>query len=309
MRMGIRESFSPKVARCAMRDTARNSLQSPRILQLFYNNREMRPLHTKIIGIINITPDSFSDGGEFFDIDSAIEQAGKLIAEGADILDIGGESTRPYATPVKLEEELRRVIPVIKAIHKEYSEIPISIDTTKAEVAKQAIAAGASIINDISACMIDKNMVPLAAETGASVIIMHMQGRPKNMQDNPIYDDVVGELIDFFKKRITELTAAGIKKERIIIDPGIGFGKKLEHNLQLIKNLHRFAELHQPLLLAHSRKSFLGTITGIKQEQQRDTATAITTALAAAPWVDMVRVHNVAQTRQALLIAEAIMAA
>lgn len=268
----------------------------------------MTTLRTKIMGIINVTPDSFSDGGQFTTVDSAMRQAAALIDAGADIIDIGGESTRPYATPVTLQEELRRVIPVIEAIRKKYTAMPISIDTMKAAVAEKAIAAGASMINDISACA-DTQMAKLAATTGVPVIIMHMQGSPATMQDNPRYDDVIAEVLAFFRERIAALCLAGVKKEQIIIDPGIGFGKKLEHNLQLIKNLHRFAELHQPLLLAHSRKGFLGTITGVENEGARDHATAVTAAIACAPWVNMVRVHDVAATREALLVAEAIMAA
>lgn len=269
----------------------------------------MRTTRTKIMAILNVTPDSFSDGGRFNTVATSLARAESLIADGADILDIGGESTRPFATPVGLKEELRRVIPPIEAIHSEHPAISISIDTMKAEVARQAIAAGATILNDISACRADEAMVKVAVESNAPLIIMHMQGTPQNMQVNPQYNDVVEELLNFFRKRLASLTNAGVSREKIILDPGIGFGKRLEHNLSLIHHLNRFAELHQPLLLAHSRKSFLGAITGIKEESQRDFATATIAALACAPWVDIVRVHNVGLTREALLIAEAIASA
>ena len=269
----------------------------------------MPTTRTKIMAVLNVTPDSFSDGGRFNTVETALAQAKSLVADGADILDIGGESTRPFASPTGLEEELRRVIPTIEAIHSELPTIPISIDTMKAEVARKALAAGATILNDISACRADEGMVKVAAESGAPLIIMHMQGTPQNMQVNPQYDDVVEELLNFFRKCLADLTKAGVSREKIILDPGIGFGKRLEHNLSLIHHLNRFAELHQPILLAHSRKSFLGAITGIKEELQRDFATATVAALACAPWVDMVRVHNVALTREALLVAEAIASA
>lgn len=269
----------------------------------------MKPLRTKIMAVLNVTPDSFSDGGKFNTVETALRQADKLIAEGADILDIGGESTRPYSASVELEEELRRVIPAIEAIRGKYDKIPISIDTVKAEVARQSIAAGATIINDISSCRTDENMAAVAAETGVPLVVMHMQGTPSDMQVNPHYDDVVGEVLHFFEERIDTLEKAGIKRDNIILDPGIGFGKRLEHNLSLIKHLDRFTKLHLPLLLAHSRKRFLGLVTGIDEELERDFATATSAALACAPWVDMVRVHNVALTRQALLVAEAVLTA
>ena len=273
------------------------------------NEMKRTTTRTKIMAVLNVTPDSFSDGGQFNTVDTALARARSLIADGADILDIGGESTRPFATPVELQEELRRIIPPIEAIHSEHPATPISIDTMKAEVARQALAAGATFINDISACRADKEMVNVVVKNNAPLIIMHMQGTPQDMQVNPQYDDVVEELLRFFRERLASLTSAGVRREKIILDPGIGFGKRLEHNLSLIHHLNRFAELHQPLLLAHSRKSFLGSVTGIKEKSQRDFATATVAALACAPWVDMVRVHNVALTREALLVAEAIASA
>lgn len=262
----------------------------------------------KIMGILNVTPDSFSDGGKFADFQSATTQADDLIAAGADILDVGGESTRPFADPVTTEEELARVIPVIAAVRQKHN-ITISIDTTKAVVAREALKAGANIINDISALRKDPQMIEVVGQSSVPVIIMHMQGTPSNMQIQPVYGDVVADILDFFKERIDWITGRGIDRNRLIIDPGIGFGKTLQHNLSLIKHLEEFSRLKLPLLLGHSRKRFLGTITGIPAEKDRDLATAVITALCAAKNIAIVRVHNVAATRQALLLAEAVRAA
>ncbi len=265
----------------------------------------MAGIAMKIMGILNVTPDSFSDGGKFSDFQSAITQADELIAAGADILDVGGESTRPFADPVTAQEELRRVIPIIEAIRQKHS-ITISIDTTKAVVAREALQAGADIINDISALGKDPEMVEVVRQSSVPVIIMHMQGTPSDMQIDPVYSDVVAEIIDFFKKRIAWITAKGIDRNRLIIDPGIGFGKTLHHNLSIIKHLDTFSSLNLPLLLGHSRKRFLGTIIGTPAAKERDLATAVIAALSAAQNIAMVRVHNVAATRQALLLAEAV---
>lgn len=263
----------------------------------------------KIMGILNVTPDSFSDGGKFADFQTAINQAEALIAAGADILDVGGESTRPFADPVSTEEELRRVIPVIKAVRQKHT-IPISIDTYKAVVAREALQAGADIINDIYALKKDPEMITVVRQSSVPVIIMHMQGTPSDMQIKPVYQDVVGEIIDFFTERINWITGNGIDRNRLIIDPGIGFGKNLQHNLSIIKHLDSFTDaLGVPLLLGHSRKRFLGAITGIPAEEARDLATAVVAALSADKKVSIVRVHNVAATRQALLVAEAVRSA
>jgi dihydropteroate synthase len=262
----------------------------------------------KIMGILNVTPDSFSDGGKFSDFQAAVTQADDLIAAGADILDVGGESTRPFAKPVSIEEELRRVIPVIEAVRKKHA-IPISIDTTKASVAREALKAGADIINDISALQQDPEMITLARQTSVPIIIMHMQGTPSDMQVKPVYSDVIQEIIGFFMERIDWITGKGIDRNRLIIDPGIGFGKTLQHNLTILKHLEKFSSLNLPLLLGHSRKRFLGDIAGIPAEQERDLATAVVAALCAAKNIAIVRVHNVAATRQALLVAEAIRSA
>ncbi len=262
----------------------------------------------KIMGILNVTPDSFSDGGKFADLQAAISQAEHLISAGADILDVGGESTRPFADPVTTEDELKRVIPVIEGIRQKHT-IPISIDTTKAIVAREAIRAGADIINDVSALKKDPEMIAVVRESNLPVIIMHMQGTPTDMQVNPDYTDVVTDIIDFFTERIDWITGNGVDRNRLIIDPGIGFGKTLQHNLSILKNLEQFSSLKLPLLLGHSRKRFLGTITGIPTEEDRDLATAVVAALCATKNIAMIRVHNVAATRQALLVAEAIRSA
>jgi len=264
----------------------------------------MNTLRTKVMGILNVTPDSFSDGGSFHTFDNALSQAESLIEAGADILDVGGESTRPYADPVSLEDELSRTIPVIKAIRARH-RIPISIDTTKAEVARQAIVAGANIINDISALKTDPAMIDVVRETRAPVIIMHMQGSPADMQDRPSYENVVNEIIDFLKERIHWMVEQGIGRDQIIVDPGIGFGKTIDHNLSIIKHLDRFRSLGLQVLLAHSRKNFLGQLTGLAPNL-RDLPTAVVSALAVQHQVDIIRVHDVAATRQALQVAEAV---
>ncbi len=258
----------------------------------------------RIMGILNVTPDSFSDGGQFDSEASACSQAEALLASGADILDIGGESTRPFAEPVSAEEELLRVIPAIRAIRK-VSSIPISIDTTKAEVARQALEAGADIINDISALRKDPEMLGLVQETSVPVIIMHMQGTPGDMQVKPEYQNVVAEIIDFFEERLAWLEDQGIDPGRITLDPGIGFGKTLSHNLSILKHLAELKSLGRPLLLGHSRKRFIADITGL-DVAERDLPTAVVSALAAESGVDILRVHNVAATRQALQMAAAI---
>jgi dihydropteroate synthase len=259
----------------------------------------------KVMGVLNVTPDSFSDGGLFASPHTAIIQAEKLISDGADILDIGGESTRPFADPVGVQEELSRVIPVIEAIRSKF-EIPISIDTMKAEVAEKALEAGAVYINDVSALRADPAMIRVAKNSDVPIIIMHMQGTPQDMQVNPSYGNIVEDILSFLRERIEWITSHGVAKERLIIDPGIGFGKKLHHNLSVLKHLDSFSALGLPVLLAHSRKRFLGEITGIEDELERDLPTAIIAALSSHKKIDLVRVHNVAATRQALKLADAV---
>ncbi len=264
----------------------------------------MTLLSTRIMGILNVTPDSFSDGGQFHKEKSALDQAEALIAAGADILDIGGESTRPFAEPVSPDEELSRVIPAIKGIRKNHS-IPISIDTTKAAVAREALAAGANIINDVSALNKDPLMLQLVRETSVPLIIMHMKGTPETMQLAPQYKNVIEEILGFFKERLDWLTSEGVDRERIIIDPGIGFGKKLEHNLSILKHLERFSDLGTKVLLGHSRKRFIGDITGL-EVTQRDLPTAVISALSLNKNISIVRVHDVFATKKALEVATAI---
>ena len=258
----------------------------------------------RIMGILNVTPDSFSDGGNFFDSHAALEQVRIMIDDGADIIDVGGESTRPYADPVTLEDEVRRVIPIIQSI-RSLSDITVSIDTSKAEVARQALGAGANIINDVSALRNDPAMIDVVRQSNAELIIMHMQGTPGTMQDAPHYDDVVEDVLSFFRERLDFLEAEGIDLNRVIIDPGIGFGKKLEHNLQLLNRLERLGELGTPVLLGHSRKRFLGDLTGLEADQ-RDAITSVVSALSLDKNISVFRVHDVAATREAIKVARAI---
>ncbi len=234
-----------------------------------------RPL---IMGVVNVTPDSFADHGRFFRHDDAIAQARALVAAGADILDIGGESTRPFADPVTLEEELRRVLPVIEAVAE--TSVPISIDTYKATVAREALAAGAAIINDISALRFDPEMAPLAAAHQVPVVLMHMQGTPRDMQRQPHYDDLLGEIKAFFRERLEFAASQGIPREQLILDPGIGFGKTWQHNLTILNRLDAFQDLGCPLLIGPSRKAFIGRILDLPAGEERDVGTLAALAVA-----------------------------
>lgn len=260
---------------------------------------------TYIMGVINVTPDSFSDGGKFSSLEGAKRQAALLVADGADILDIGGESTRPFSEPVTFEEELRRVIPVIREI-REISDCLISVDTVKAEVAKAALYEGADIINDISALRFDPKMADVASAFEAPVVLMHMKGSPKDMQVDPYYEDVVEEVKGFLEKRIAWANSKGIPKEKMLIDPGIGFGKSFQDNLVLINRLEEFTELGVPVIVGVSRKAFLGAIAGINEAGERDVATLGAIAASAMKGANLVRVHNVALTRQVLRVVDAI---
>jgi dihydropteroate synthase len=264
------------------------------------------PRPALIAGIVNVTPDSFSDGGKFIEPNAAVEHGLKLVAEGADILDVGGESTRPRATPVSEAEELRRVLPVIEQLAARV-KIPISIDTMKPAVARAAISAGASIVNDIAANREDDAMWRVVAESGAGYVLMHMQGTPQNMQAHPTYTDVVREVHEFLSRRLQRVADCGIAREQVILDVGIGFGKTLEHNLLLIGALRSFTKLMRPLLLGVSRKSFLGRMTGVETPGRLPAALACT-ALAIEAGVQIVRTHDVAETVQAVRMAEAVMA-
>jgi len=256
------------------------------------------------MGVLNVTPDSFSDGGLYFQKDKAIEQGLAMAYEGADIIDIGGESTRPYSDTVSPDEELDRVIPVIESLSKEI-KIPISIDTCKATVARDALRAGASIINDISALRFDSEMASVAAEAGVPIILMHMQGTPGNMQNNPTYDHLIPEILDFLKNAIERAVKAGIRKDLIIIDPGIGFGKTFDHNFEIIKELNRFGSLGRPILLGTSRKAFIGHILD-KEPNERDNGTMVTVSASILNGAHIVRVHNVKRTLETVKVIDAI---
>lgn len=256
-----------------------------------------------LMGILNVTPDSFSDGGQFFEPQRAVEQAQRLIAAGADIIDVGGESTRPYSEPVTAEEELRRVIPVVEAIAGETDAV-VSIDTSKAEVARSAITAGAEIINDVTALTGDEEMMRVVVESGVGVSLMHMQGTPKTMQDDPRYTNVVSEVGHYLATRRDACVAAGIGLEKIALDPGIGFGKTHGHNLRLLSNCGQYHELGCPLMIGHSRKGFIGKVIGDRDADR--TAGSIGTALAMAKMgIQVLRVHDVQAVREALLLFEA----
>jgi dihydropteroate synthase len=255
------------------------------------------------MGIVNVTPNSFSDGGQYFDSNNAVAHALQLVADGADLLDIGGESTRPYSEPVAADEELRRVIPVIEKIAGQV-QIPISIDTSKASVARAAIDAGAEIINDVTGLEGDPAMINVALDTNAGVCAMHMQGTPQTMQDNPTYSDVVTDIHEYLRQRRGALTAAGIAPERICLDPGIGFGKTHEHNITLMQHCYEFHSLGCSLLVGHSRKGFLGKLIGDKGAD-RTSATVGAAIGLAVQGVQIVRVHDVRPVREALLAFDA----
>jgi len=260
--------------------------------------------HVHIMGILNVTPDSFSDGGQFTVESDILSHAQQMIEDGADIIDVGGESTRPYAEPVSEEEELQRVIPAIQAIRR-HSAIPISIDTTKSAVASQALQSGADIINDISALRFDPCMVDVVNTFKAPIIIMHMQGTPSDMQINPEYNDIIAETLAFFRERIQWLEEAGVNREQIIIDPGIGFGKTVAHNLLILNRAQEYSTLGVPVLIGHSRKSFIGKILE-DEPGDRDTPTAVISGLLTDKRVSILRVHNVGRTHEAITISRAI---
>ena len=259
-----------------------------------------RPL---VMGIVNVTPDSFSDGGRYFSETAAVEHALQLVRDGADLLDIGGESTRPYSEPVSEAEELRRVLPVVKAVCRR-SDIPVSIDTSKAAVAAACVEAGAEIINDVTALTGDASMIDVARDTKAGICLMHMLGTPQTMQDDPTYYDVAAEIRDYLRGRVESLTAAGIDRGRICLDPGIGFGKTHQHNLTLMANCWRFHELGLPLLVGHSRKGFIAKLIGNK-EADRTAGTIGAACSLASQGVQIIRVHDVRAVREAVLLFDA----
>ncbi|MBW2519969.1 MAG: dihydropteroate synthase [Deltaproteobacteria bacterium] len=259
----------------------------------------------RIMGILNVTPDSFSDGGQYIDCQTAVVHARKMALEGADLIDIGGESTRPGAQPVSQQEEMDRVLPVVERVHKEVN-LPISIDTTKSRVAEAAIEAGCAFVNDVSGLMTDSAMGEVVARSGAGLFVMHARGRPADMQLNTTYDDVVEEVFESLKESLRRAERAGVARTKLAIDPGIGFGKDLLGNLELLRRLDRFTELGRPVLIGTSRKSFLGAITGKKTPEKRLAGTLATLALGVAGGARIFRVHDIAPAREALMTAWAV---
>jgi dihydropteroate synthase len=265
-------------------------------------------LRTHLMGVLNATPDSFSDGGRYIDPEKALAHAREMAAEGADIIDIGGESTRPGAAPLPEEEELRRIIPLIELLSAELA-VPISVDTYKSSVARKALEAGAAIVNDISGLRFSPDMAKVAAASGAAVIIMHIKGTPRDMQRDPVYTDVVGEVMAYLEEGIELAVNAGVDPGKILIDPGIGFGKTLEHNLTILDRLDEFRILGRPIVLGTSRKKFIGTVLDLPVPEQRVEGTAATVALGIERGARVVRVHDVARMKQVARMTDAIVRA
>jgi len=260
----------------------------------------------RIMGVLNVTPDSFSDGGEFLDADAAVAHAGELAADGADILDVGGESTRPYAEPVPVDEELRRVVPVLERIGG--LGAALSIDTSKVAVARAALQAGATIVNDVTAFRSEPELAGLVADAGVDCCLMHMLGEPRTMQVDPRYDDVVDDVKAFLEARMAFAIGEGVAEERILLDPGIGFGKTADHNLELLRRLDEIVAIGRPVVVGTSRKSFLGRITGRSVPAERVAGTVAANVLALERGAAVFRVHDVRETRDALLVAAATLA-
>ncbi|MDZ7372794.1 MAG: dihydropteroate synthase [candidate division KSB1 bacterium] len=267
-------------------------------------DREVRVDRTLIMGVLNVTPDSFSDGGQYFDPERAVDRALQMEAEGADIIDVGGESTRPGAEPVPVAEELRRVIPVLTRLAGKV-RVLLSVDTYKAQVAAEALQAGVHIVNDISGLGFDPEMAPLVARWRAGVVIMHIKGSPRTMQDHPYYDDVVEEICQYFGGRLRLATEAGICPEQIVLDPGIGFGKRVEDNFEILRRLGEFRRFGRPVMIGPSRKSFIGKVLGLPP-QERLEGTAAAVAVGIAHGADVVRVHDVREMRRVVQIADCI---
>ena len=262
-----------------------------------------------IIGIVNVTPDSFSDGGDFLDPEAAAARAAAMLDEGARIIDVGGESTRPGSDPVSPDDEASRVVPVIESLKAERPGAAISVDTYRAATAEAALRAGAGVVNDVTALRGDPGMATLVAEAGCPVVLMHMKGEPKTMQREPRYGDVVREVRDFLAERAELAVSAGVRPENVIVDPGIGFGKTLDHNLVLLRDLDAIVDLGFPVLLGASRKRFIGTVTGAERAKDRVFGTVATTVLGYGRGATLFRVHDVGANREALAVAEAVRAA
>ena len=288
-------------------------LDSPKTYRLSWSGYDMEfGRRTCIMGVVNVTPDSFSDGGKFFTLEAAVARGQKLADEGADILDIGGESTRPFSEPVSAGEEIERVIPVIEKL-SDHLTIPISIDTMKSEVARRAIEAGASMINDVSALRFDPEMGEVAREFDAPLVLMHMLGSPKTMQESPAYHNLIADISDFLKAAIARAQKMGISRSKLIVDPGIGFGKTVSHNLLLIRHLQAFAALEVPILIGPSRKAFIRKLLIDKNRDDItpdlaivETGTQAAVAAAVFGGAHIVRVHDVANTRATIRILDAI---
>ena len=277
----------------------------PRKLTWKFRNRDYQLGESPLLmGIVNVTPDSFSDGGEHIESSRAVEHALKLADQGADFLDIGGESTRPGSKSVDINEELQRVIPVIEQLAAQ-SDVPISIDTSKAAVARQAIAAGAEIVNDISGMTFDPEMIDVCQQSDVGLICMHIQGTPATMQEHPHYENVVAEILQFFRERLTAFEKQRIAKERIIFDPGVGFGKTANHNVEILSSIAEFRNLERPVLIGHSRKRFLGKVVG-RQVDERTAGTLGVSIALAGQSTDIIRVHDVAANRDAILAWQTI---
>ncbi len=260
-----------------------------------------------IMGILNVTPDSFSDGGDYFDVDKALKRVEEMIEEGADIVDIGGESTRPFSEPVSLEEELNRVMPIIEAVKREFPSVVLSIDTYKSKVAQEALDRGVEIVNDISGLGFDKKLIEVLASGDCGIVEMHIKGVPKNMQKDPYYDDVISEINGKFGEVLSKLRNAGIGENRVILDPGIGFGKRFEHNLEILNNIEAFKVWGRPILVGTSRKSFIGGVLDIENPKDRLFGTVASNVLAFAKGAHIFRVHDVRAHKEALKLAKAIL--
>ncbi len=265
----------------------------------------LKPTPFLIVGILNVTPDSFYDGGKYFDPTQALARAGEILSQGGNIIDVGGESTRPFSPRVSLEEEIRRVIPVVQAIKENLPQAVISVDTYKAEVARRALEKGAEIINDVSACTFDPSLLEVVVEYKPGYVLMHSLGRPETMQENPHYENVVEEIYAFFEEKLNLLVKKGLPEENIVLDPGIGFGKLLEHNLAILANIEKFFSLGRPLYVGLSNKSMWEKLLGLKVGE-RQIATQVATALLAQKGVYIHRVHEVKETKETLIIVEAL---
>jgi len=275
-------------------------------MKLYLKNSFIEKKGPLIMGILNVTPDSFSDAGRFFEGNAALQHAREMVAAGADIIDVGGESTRPGASQLSAEEEIDRILPIIEKIKEELNAL-VSIDTTKADVARLAVEeGGADLVNDISALQFSEPMATTVAELNVPVVLMHIKGTPDTMQKNPFYADVIGEITDYFQQRIDFALSHGIKKEKIILDPGVGFGKRLEDNVAILKNLKAFGEFELPILVGVSRKSFLGLLSGEKIPEKRGAETLAASLLAAANGAAILRVHDVEPTVKALKVWQAL---